>query len=208
MNLHSNPVEAMAAERRADRTAETRERIERAALHHFVHQGIAETSIRDIAEKAQISLGAMYNHFESKEDLAWQLFIGGWDEIGRELRRRSQGEADFSSKLHSMIAYVFRRFDEDWLLVTYIFGARHQHLKRVSTARGGGRDNPYTMFRLVIAQAMGKGEIPRGDLDLKTALVVGAIIQAIDSRMLLRLKGDLADSAPAAARLCLAMLSK
>jgi AcrR family transcriptional regulator len=194
-------------EKRADRTAETRERIERAALHHFVHQGIAETSIRDIADKAGISLGAMYNHFESKEDLAWQLFIGGWDEIGRELRRRGHGDAKLAAKLQSMIEYVFRRFDEDWLLVTYIFGARHQHLRRIGTARGGGRDNPYTMFRLVIAQAMGRGEIPRGDLDLKTALVVGAIIQAIDSRMLLRLKGNLADAAPAAARLCHAMLN-
>jgi AcrR family transcriptional regulator len=204
MNLHSDEWRM---ERRAERTAETRERIERAALHHFVHQGIAETSIRDIADKAHVSLGAMYNHFDSKEELAWRLFIEGWDEIGRELRRRGHGETKLAAKLESMIAHVFRRFDEDSLLVTYIFSARHQHLRRITTRRGGGRDNPYTMFRLVIAQAMGRGEIPRGDLDLKTALVVGAIIQAIDSRMLLRLKGSLADAAPAAARLCYAMLS-
>src|SRR5687767_2248300 len=101
-------------ERRADRTADTRERIERAALHHFVHQGVAETSIRDIAEKAGISLGAMYNHFESKEDLAFQLFIHGWDDIGREMRRSGQGAAKFADKLESMIGSVFRRFDEDW----------------------------------------------------------------------------------------------
>jgi AcrR family transcriptional regulator len=203
MNFHSASVEGKGmAERRAERTAETRERIERAALHHFVHQGIAETSIRDIADTAKISLGAMYNHFESKEELAWLLFITGWSEIGQELRRRAQGEAKFAAKMRAMIEYVFRRFDADPLLVTYIFGARHQHLRRI-TAR---RDNPYTAFRFVMAQAMGKGEIARGELDLKTALVVGALIQAIDSRMLGRIKGRLGDTVATSAELCVRML--
>ena len=189
-------------EKRADRTADTRERIERAALKYFVEQGIAETSIRDIADEARISLGAMYNHFDSKEELAWQLFINGWNEIGQELRRRAGGQSLLPAKMRSMIEYVFRRFDEDWLLVTYIFSSRHQHLKRVPSTRG----NPYTIFRLVIGEAMRRGEIPQGDLDLKTALIVGAIIQTIDSRILARLKGSLSDSAAVAADLCVRML--
>jgi AcrR family transcriptional regulator len=189
-------------EKRADRTADTRERIERAALKHFVEQGIAETSIRDIADEARISLGAMYNHFDSKEELAWQLFINGWNEIGQELRRRAGGQSLLPAKMRSMIEYVFRRFDEDWLLVTYIFSSRHEHLKRVPSTRG----NPYTIFRLVIGEAMRRGEIPQGDLDLKTALIVGAIIQTIDSRILARLKGSLSDSAAVAADLCVHML--
>jgi AcrR family transcriptional regulator len=187
---------------RSERTEETRARIERAALKHFVEQGIGETSIRDIANTAGISLGAMYNHFKSKEELAWLLFINGWNEIGQELRRRAGGESNLLGKMRSMIEYVFRRFDEDWLLVTYIFGSRHHHLKRVPPSRG----NPYTIFRLVIAEAMRNGEIPQGELELKTALIVGAIIQTIDSRILARLKGPLANSAPAAAELCVRML--
>lgn len=201
MNVYS--VESGARmEKRADRTAETRERIERAALKHFVEQGIAETSIRNIADTARISLGAMYNHYASKEELAWQLFINGWNEIGAELRRRAAAHSSLGDKMRSMIEYVFRRYDEDWLLVTYIFSSRHQHLQRVPVSRG----NPYTMFRLVIAEAMRKGEIPRGDVDLKTALIVGGVIQAIDSRILVRLKGPLADSAEAAAKFCVRAL--
>ena len=190
-------------ERRADKTAETRERIERAALKHFVEAGIKETSIRVIANEAGISLGAMYNHFKSKEELAWQLFIDGWNEIGQELRKRASGESQFPAKMRSMIEHVFHRYDEDWLLVTYIFSSRHQHLKRIPSTRG----NPYTIFRLVIGEAMRRGEIPQGDLDLKTALIVGAIIQTIDSRILERLKGPLSDSAAIAANLCVRMLS-
>jgi len=187
---------------RIERTEETRTRIERAALKHFVEQGIAETSIRDIAEAAGMSLGAMYNHFESKEELAWLLFINGWNEIGMEMRRRASAETTLLAKMKAMIEYVFRRYDEDWILVTYIFSSRHHHLKRVPSSRG----NPYMMFRLVIAEAMRSGEIPHGELDLKTALIVGGIIQTIDSRILARLKGPLANTAQATAELYVRML--
>ncbi len=40
----------------------TKERIERAAIHLFVQNGISGTTIRDIAVKAGVSQGAMYNH--------------------------------------------------------------------------------------------------------------------------------------------------
>jgi AcrR family transcriptional regulator len=189
-------------ERRAERTAETRERIERAALKYFVEQGIAETSIREIADEARVSLGAMYNHFESKEELAWQLFIAGWNEIGDGMRSRARVQARLPAKMRSMIEYVFRRYDEDWLLVTYVFRSRHQHLKRLPATRG----NPYTIFRLVIADASRRGEIPQGDLELKTSLIVGAIVQAVDSRILFRLKGPLSESAAVTADCCVRML--
>lgn len=189
-------------ESRAERAADTRERIERAALKHFVEQGIAATSIRDIANTARIALGALYNHFPSKEDLAWHLFISGWTEMGQELRERAREQGSLAEKLRSMIAYVFRRFDEDWLLVTYVFVSRHHHLKRVPPTR----DNPYLIFRLVIADAMRRQEIPRENLELKTSLVIGAIIQATDSRILQRLKGSLNDYVDATARCCVQML--
>jgi len=60
--------------------------------------------------------------------------------------------------------------------------------------------------RLVIADAIRRGEIPPGDLELKTSLIVGAIVQAVDSRILSRLKGRLSDSAQLTAECCSRML--
>jgi hypothetical protein len=134
--------------------------------------------------------------------MAWELFINGWNEIGEELRRRAAAQSRFADKMRSMIEYVFRRFDEDPVQVTYIFSSRHRHLQDVRASRG----NPYMVFRMVIADAIRKGEIPRGDLEIKTALVVGGVIQAIDSRILVRLKGSLAHSAKAAADFCVLAL--
>lgn len=189
-------------ERRAERTAETRRRIERAALRFFVEKGIAASSIREISEEAGVSLGAMYNHFEDKEELAWELFIAGWNEIGDGMRRCARKEKKLRDKMRAMIEFVYGRYDEDWLLVTYVFRSRHEHLKRLPATRG----NPYTVFRLVIADAIRRGEIPPGDLELKTSLIVGAIVQPVDSRILFRLKGPLSDSAALTAECCTRLL--
>ena len=65
----------------------TKELIEQAALKLFVGQGVAETSIKDIAREAGVSQGAMYNHYASKDELAWLLFSDNFTEIGADLRQ-------------------------------------------------------------------------------------------------------------------------
>ncbi|QTR05940.1 helix-turn-helix transcriptional regulator, partial [Saccharothrix algeriensis] len=43
--------------------ADTRRRIEIAAVRLFARQGFAATSVRDIAREAGISTGLMYRHY-------------------------------------------------------------------------------------------------------------------------------------------------
>jgi len=180
----------------------TKERIERAALKLFVERGVAQTSIRDIAREAGVSQGAMYNHFTSKDQLAWSLFAEHFSEMGQELRRRAHAHDDLRDKFRAMITYVFERFDHDWLLVSYVFLARHLHLRHVTRKLG----NPYIAFRAVIAAAIRRGEIPHQNAELATSLVVGAIIQVIDTKIMGVIKGDLAASADATAAACARLL--
>lgn len=44
-------------------------RIEEAALRVFVHQGYHGTSVREIAEEADVSLGNIYNYYANKEEI-------------------------------------------------------------------------------------------------------------------------------------------
>lgn len=55
--------------RRAPETKDNRERILKAAAALFRRQGFHGTSTREIAEKAGVSLGNIYNHFPTKERL-------------------------------------------------------------------------------------------------------------------------------------------
>jgi AcrR family transcriptional regulator len=49
--------------------AAVREKIESGALEHFVRQGYAGTTTRQIATKAGLTAGAIYSHYPSKEAL-------------------------------------------------------------------------------------------------------------------------------------------
>ena len=47
----------------------TRLAIEEAALELFMEQGYHATSMRQIADKAGLALGGIYNHFSSKDEI-------------------------------------------------------------------------------------------------------------------------------------------
>lgn len=53
----------------------TQNDIIKAARRLFVDQGYHGTSMRQIAEKAGIALGGIYNHFSSKEDVFREVFM-------------------------------------------------------------------------------------------------------------------------------------
>ena len=53
----------------------TRAAIVSAAHHLFITQGYHGTSMRQIAQKAGIALGGIYNHFSGKEDIFQAVFV-------------------------------------------------------------------------------------------------------------------------------------
>ncbi len=181
---------------------QTKDRIEKAALRLFVEQGVAETSIRDIAAAAGVSQGAMYNHYVSKDELAFALFAESWAEMGKELRRCAHQGDSLEDKFKCMVGYVFDLFDEDWIRVRYVFFARHENLMKISA----NVPNPYLVFRTVIVDAMKRGEIPHKDPDLANSMVMGAIVQVIDTKILGRIKTNLAAQTETVAKACVAML--
>jgi len=53
----------------------TRLAIEDAAIELFIEQGYHATSMRQIAKRADIALGGIYNHFKSKDDLYEAIIV-------------------------------------------------------------------------------------------------------------------------------------
>jgi AcrR family transcriptional regulator len=151
------------------------------------HKG---TSIRQIAKEARISLGALYNHYPSKESMVEELFSRSWAHVGQELRRISNENESLNKQLPEMVRYIFKFFERDWELASLTFSQRTSAIPRVRMAR----DNPYLAF------------IPRQDPDIATAMVMGAVVQVIDTRLLGRIKKKLTPSTTQVANACLALL--
>ena len=158
------------------RGQETKERIERAALTLFVKRGIAETSIRQIAKAARVSLGAMYNHYKSKDELAEVLFADLFHRIGAELERLAAGDGPFPARLAALIGHVFDSFERDPAAVTYLIRTRQEYTRRIRPGEG----NPYLAFRKLMARGIARGDIPKQDATVATVMIVGAVNQIVE----------------------------
>ncbi len=160
--------------------SKTRLRIDQTAMRLFVEKGITETTIRDIATEARIAEGTLYRHYTSKDELAWRLFVDNFTAIGRTLGDIQRGQDGVRDKLSSIIRYFCSVFDRDAVMFNYLFLARHQHMLRLTPRM----PNPYLVIRSVVREGMTGGEIPKADLDLATSMVMGVILQPIDTRLI------------------------
>ncbi len=58
-------------------TADLKQRIIQTALLCFIENGYSTTNINEICQKSNISVGSLYHHFKSKEQLAKAVYIEG-----------------------------------------------------------------------------------------------------------------------------------
>ncbi|MFF5257847.1 TetR family transcriptional regulator [Actinomadura viridis] len=109
-------AEAAAAEAPASRTAETgwrwsdgydpqrtRREIVDSALQLFEREGFDRTTLKQIVAGANLTKGAFYHHFRSKEDLLWQIQNEYLDTQLESARRILEEDSDPVEQLRSLI---------------------------------------------------------------------------------------------------------
>ncbi len=89
----------------------TRTRILNEALKIFSSRGIRETTIKDIARAVGITEGAIYRHFDSKEQIVKSLFITSVEDfyrhISSSLSRSDNFEESLKHLTESFLNYAF-----------------------------------------------------------------------------------------------------
>jgi len=87
----------------------TRERILASALTLFVRKGYENTTFNEIASRVKMTKGAVYWHFESKEELLLELVRMALDKFGRQIETRlPTGELTFLSVAAMMVENAVR----------------------------------------------------------------------------------------------------
>ncbi|MFF9203300.1 TetR/AcrR family transcriptional regulator [Streptomyces sp. NPDC014986] len=66
---------------RQRRRGDTRQRIQDVALELFAEQGYEKTSLREIAERLEVTKAALYYHFKTKEE----ILVGIFEDLSRPL---------------------------------------------------------------------------------------------------------------------------
>jgi AcrR family transcriptional regulator len=82
---------------------EKQKKIMKAAVAEFAGKGFSEANINVIAKNAGISIGSMYNYFESKENLFLAVVDYGYKELEAALAAVDLGKGDFFDKFEMLI---------------------------------------------------------------------------------------------------------
>jgi AcrR family transcriptional regulator len=170
----------------------TKEKIKQTALRLFVAKGITETTIRDLAAAAGIAEGSLYRHYESKDQLAWELFSENFTAFARELDELQAKYRTTKEKLQAMIQRFCEFFDQDPVLFSYLLLAQHEQFKKVTREM----PSPVRVLRLVLGEGMAQGEIPVRDPNLATAMVMGLVLQVATFKIYEGIDQDLSSLAP------------
>ncbi len=83
-----------------------------AAAVVFVERGFHAARIQDIAERARIGVGTVYNHFEQKEDVMLALLEEHTSELASLFARHSSDVGDFAERLHARLVRVLDYKDQ------------------------------------------------------------------------------------------------
>lgn len=94
-------------------TEPTRDRILNASLQLFFDQGYEPTTVREITLACDLTPGALYNHFESKEEVLTAIILRAHDELEDQVlqavaRASNDPVAQLREMVHAFTAYHAR----------------------------------------------------------------------------------------------------
>ena len=88
----------------------TRARILEAALRVFRERGFQAATMREIAAKAEMALGAAYYYFESKDAIVMAFYERAQQQMEPELERILDSRKTLESRLRGLISYKWQYF--------------------------------------------------------------------------------------------------
>jgi len=175
-----------------------RDEIVRAALELFVERGIAGTTTRDIAQRAQAAEGTMYRYFRSKEELAWEVYFAHLETFMGELRQAVAAAAGTREQVRGMIAAFYALFDRDPVIYGYLVLAEHALAHRLPA----GYESPAGLLLRVLREGQQRGELPPGEVHELGAVVMGTVARLATFRIYGRIGGRMGDRVERVAALC------
>ncbi len=100
--------------------------IDKSAVELFATKGLARTSIKDIAKAAGVTEGALYRHYPSKNQMAWELFCTEIQRFTLGLQEIiSEKEITIEEKFERCIYYLYRYYSENSIEFTFILLTQH-----------------------------------------------------------------------------------
>ncbi len=149
--------------------------IVRAALQMFAEKGIRGATIRDIAEAAGVTEGALYRHFASKEELAQALFA----ECARLLYEHLHAAAKAHKSPREQLCALARAFWEfaatQPAAYEFVMARHHESIGELPPDQPWPKD----VFVGVIEEGIAQGVLRPLNPHLGAAMMIGLLVRTI-----------------------------
>ena len=163
------------------------------ALRLFVKKGYHRVSIPDIVEASGVSTGAIYNLFDSKENLArtlhQQILAGFQDEF---VTRLIDGDTAYD-KLRTFAELVYEKTDRDPITMEYLLFMKHAEF--MGDMAPICMTEPFRLIRQIVTEGMASGEIRPGNYFVSAVSFTGAVLRPAQLKLECVLEGSLCEMA-------------
>ena len=146
-----------------------------AALQLFADKGIRGTTVREIAAAAGVTEGALYRHFESKEQLAQSLFAECARRLYEHLDSVVATAASSRERLCALSQGFLRFAEEQPQAYEYVMARHHDDVGGLPP----DQPLPKEVFVRVMEQGMAAGEIRRMDPNLAAGMMIGMCLRTV-----------------------------
>ena len=160
------------------RREETRRKLVEAALSVFARNGYERATVDEVVREAGFSKGAFYVHFESKEDLFWQMLEERIATQQEALRRAIDIAAPVAENERRILAAIFdlEKQDPSWPALFMEFAAHAARNEKVRDRLSSlyERWHTFTVEMLKAGQAAGKVRLDQ-DVDLMASVLLAVL---------------------------------
>jgi AcrR family transcriptional regulator len=176
MNRNSSS-EALVQPLRVRMRAATRAAILEAAEAVFAERGFHGARMEEIASRAGVAVGTLYNYFEDRKHLLGALLDEGGAELTGALEASLKGRRAFRDRLEDFLRAALRHLDRHWRIFAILVEEELAHGRGGS---GGSKHRPmlrevYAVGERLCALGVRQGALRRDGAELFPSLLVGAV---------------------------------
>lgn len=145
---------------RAEREAERRKVILRAAIEVFSRKGYHGCRIQDVAREAGVAYGLVYHYFKNKDELLESVFASGWQGFLSRVQAEIEREQHFAGRVRGVVSVAFEAYRRDPRGVKVLILEVGRSPAGGAVNRGGAFSQVILAAAQMFREAQGRGELP------------------------------------------------
>lgn len=145
---------------RAEREADRRRVILRAAVEVFSRKGYHGCRIQDVAKEAGVAYGLVYHYFKNKDELLESVFASGWQNFLSRVQGAIATEQPVTERVRGIVHVAFEAYRRDPRGVKVLILEVGRSPAGGAVNRGGAFTSVIIAATQMFMDAQRKGELP------------------------------------------------